>query len=140
MLNNRELWLLGIALYWAEGSKEKEYQSGIGVRFSNSDPRMIMLFLRWLRQCCHVKHEKIYFSIYIHETHKDRAREVKKYWSGVTKFPLDSFDQIYYKNHKVGTKRKNVGLLYNGLLRVNVRASSELNRRITGWIIGICEG
>src|SRR3989344_2585685 len=24
-LSERELWLIGIALYWAEGSKEKEY-------------------------------------------------------------------------------------------------------------------
>lgn len=139
-LSKRELWLLGIALYWAEGSKEKEYQSGIGVRFSNSDPRMIVLFLRWLKRCCDVKSERVYFSVYIHAMYKNRTMEVRKYWSDMTKFPLTSFKQVYFKNHNVQTRRKNAGILYNGLLRVNVRSSSELNRKITGWVIGICEG
>src|SRR3989338_3599097 len=47
-LSNRGLWLIGIALYWAEGSKEKEYNRGSRIIFSNSDPYMIKLFLKWL--------------------------------------------------------------------------------------------
>jgi len=47
-LTKRELWLIGIALYWAEGSKEKNYRSGSRTEFSNSDPYMIRIFLKWL--------------------------------------------------------------------------------------------
>src|SRR5258706_11803333 len=42
-LSKRELFLVGVSLYWAEGFK-KDSQVG----FANSDPKMINLFLRWL--------------------------------------------------------------------------------------------
>jgi len=137
LLSSRELWLFGIALYWAEGSKEKEYQPGSGVKFSNSDSRMIEVFIRWLIDCCGVSKEKITFDIYVHVVYKNRLNEIKKHWSEKTKFPISQFDKIYFKKHNIKTKRKNIGNLYNGLLRVNVMASSELNRRIAGWIMGV---
>lgn len=34
--------------YWAEGAKTKPWGRRIRVSFSNSDPGMIVLFLRWL--------------------------------------------------------------------------------------------
>ena len=42
-LNKRELFLVGAALYWAEGFK-KDNQAG----FASSDPDMIRLFLSWM--------------------------------------------------------------------------------------------
>jgi hypothetical protein len=44
-ISERELFIIGVVLYWAEGSKEKEYQPGSQLRFANSDPYMIKLFL-----------------------------------------------------------------------------------------------
>src|SRR5574343_181567 len=35
-ITKRELWLIGVVLYWAEGSKEKEYRPGSGINFNNS--------------------------------------------------------------------------------------------------------
>lgn len=137
-ITDRELWLLGIALYWAEGSKEKEDRPGSGVKFSNSDPKMINLFIRWLINCCGVNRNKIYFQIYIHEIYRNRLIRVKKYWANSTGFTMKDFCNVYFKRHNAKTKRKNRGDLYNGLLRVNVRASSGLNRKITGWVMGIC--
>lgn len=40
-LSERDLWLIGTALYWGEGDKEKNYRPGAGIRFSNSDHNMI---------------------------------------------------------------------------------------------------
>lgn len=51
---NRERWLIGIALYWAEGSKEKTYRTGSRVQLSNTDPAMIRLFIGWLADYCGV--------------------------------------------------------------------------------------
>ncbi len=42
-LSKRELFLIGLALYWAEGSK-----TGRRVIFVNSDPNMICLFITGL--------------------------------------------------------------------------------------------
>ena len=47
-LNDRELLLVGVALYWAEGSKEKPWRRGARVILINSDVSVIRVFLRWL--------------------------------------------------------------------------------------------
>jgi hypothetical protein len=61
MISKRELWLMGTMLYWAEGSKEKDYRPGSGVQFTNMDPLMICFFLRWLKEICGVDKKRAYF-------------------------------------------------------------------------------
>ncbi|MFC1612447.1 hypothetical protein ACFL29_01200 [Patescibacteria group bacterium] len=136
-LSQRELWLMGIMLYWAEGSKEKENNTGQGVQFTNSDPYMIKIFLKWLFEICKINVEKINLSIYIHENHRNNLNRVKKYWSYCTGLPINYFEKIYFKKHKPKTNRKNIGDSYYGILVIKVRASSTLNRKIQGWIRGI---
>ncbi|OGZ65652.1 MAG: hypothetical protein A3D34_00935 [Candidatus Staskawiczbacteria bacterium RIFCSPHIGHO2_02_FULL_33_16] len=132
-LSKRELWLIGVALYWAEGSKEKEYNPGSRMVFSNSDPYMIKLFLKWLINIIKVPREKIYFSIYIHESHKDNLERTVIHWSKYTDYPKQEFSKIYFKRNKINTKRKNIRENYFGLLRISVIESSTLNRKIQGW-------
>lgn len=139
-VSNRELFLIGVSLYWAEGSKEKSYCPGSGVSFSNSDGRMIKLFLLWLSQCCKIEKKDVKFEIYIHENNVGRVKEISTYWSKVTGLPIDNFSHVYFKKDKPKTKRKNTGELYFGNLRVKVRKSSDLNRKIAGWIDGIYKG
>jgi hypothetical protein len=67
LISQRELWLIGTMLYWAEGTKEKD-RHGSGVQFTNSDPQMIRLFLKWLSEICKIPKERIYFDIFIHES------------------------------------------------------------------------
>ena len=136
-ISNRELWLLGIALYWAEGSKEKEGRPGSGVIFVNSDYEMIILFLRWLTEIIGLKDDEIRCELYIHDSYRNEVSRFQKYWSEKTGLPLNHFDTVYYKRNKINTNRKNVGDLYNGQLRVKVCRSSTLNRRIAGWVRGI---
>ena len=136
-LSKREVWLIGTALYWAEGTKEKEHKPGSGAIFSNSDTYMIKLYLKWLLNILKIPKENIYFAIYLHENHKHRSDEVKKYWQTRTNFPIENFRHIYFKKHKIHTKRKNIGQNYFGLLKIAVMESSILNRKIQGWIEGI---
>jgi hypothetical protein len=136
-INERELWLIGIALYWAEGTKQKESNPSQKVRFSNSDPRMIKLFLKWLTEKCLVPLEELNLEIYIHETAK--IEEAKKYWSHVLNLPLTKFQKVRLKKHKIKTNRKNINKNYYGLLAINVKRSTNLNRKIMGWIEGICK-
>ena len=136
-LTSRELWLIGIALYWAEGSKEKDNHPGGGIIFSNSDPHMINIFIKWLLEVVKLPREKVYFNIVLHETNNHRVEEVKKYWLKYTGFKIESFGNIYFKKNKINTKRKNIGEKYFGLLRLSVKESSYLSRKIQGWIEGI---
>ncbi|OGZ72601.1 MAG: hypothetical protein A2908_03610 [Candidatus Staskawiczbacteria bacterium RIFCSPLOWO2_01_FULL_38_12b] len=136
ILSKRELWLIGIALYWAEGSKEKMSKSS-KVLFSNSDPYMIKIFIRWLIEAIKLPQEKISFNIVLHKNNKHRIQEVNNYWLKHTGFTSKSFGNMYFKKNIILTKRKNIGENYFGLLRVGVRESSTLNRKIQGWTEGI---
>ena len=138
-LSERERWLIGTALYWAEGSKEKEDRPGSGVQFMNHDPLMVKLFLQWLINICKIEKERIGFDIYIHEDRKPKIKEVVEFWAYNTEFPVTSFSHIYYKKNKINPNRKNIGDKYFGGVKVRVTASSELNRKIRGWVSGICK-
>ena len=136
-MTKRELWLIGTALYWAEGSKEKDYHPGSMLSFSNSDYRMISLYLKWLQNVLGVKMKDITCEIYIHDMYKNVVGRFRQFWSQKTGLPISYFDRVYFKRNKINTKRRNQGDLYNGLLRVKVLRSSTLNRRIAGWVSGI---
>jgi len=138
-ISDRELWLIGVALYWAEGSKEKEHNIGQGVIFSNSDFSMIKVFLKWLKESIKIGEENIKYEIYIHENLRDEVRKVKQYWSMVTNAPLKEFKRIYFKKNKISTKRKNIAENYYGQLRIRVNKSTNLNRKIAGWIEGMIQ-
>jgi hypothetical protein len=138
-LSQRDLFLIGVALYWAEGAKEKEYRPGSIFEFSNMDPKMIQVFLIWLKKACKIDENMLIFNIFLHQTHKVRLEEIRKYWSKITGFPVEKFTSVYWKRNKVKTNRKNTGEKYYGVLKIKVRRSSGLVRRITGWSEGIFE-
>lgn len=134
-IGRKELWLMGSMLYWAEGTKEKSNSSPAALKFSNSDPLMIKLFIRWLIEICKVPKNRITYELYIHENNKHRIAEVKAYWANV--LGVSDLPKIYFKRHNVKTRRKNIGSDYFGLIRVGVKESCFLNRKIAGWIEGI---
>ena len=136
VLNRDALWLTGVILYWAEGTKEKPHTPGSGIAFNNSDARMIGLFLRWLKEVAHVPDEMIRLDLYIHPSGDiDRAL---RFWSKKV-CVSSSRIRVYFKRHNPNPKRRNIGNEYNGLLRISVKRSSELNRRIDTWTIELCK-
>jgi hypothetical protein len=135
--SEREQWLIGIALYWAEGAKEKDYGTKALVSFSNSDPKMILFFLSWLKNTFSVNNSNLVYELYIHET-----ADIKKalnYWADVLSVSSKEI-RVYLKKNKIKTIRKNTGSGYFGLVRIKVKKSTNLNRRIAGWIEGVYEG
>lgn len=48
-LSDRELFLVGVALYWAEGCKDKPYDRREKATFINSDPQVVRVYLAWLK-------------------------------------------------------------------------------------------
>lgn len=136
-LSSRELWLLGTALYWAEGSKEKEYGPGLGLVFNNSDPAMIKFYLLWLERSLKIAQERISLTLYIHETKRQHLNDICGFWASYLDFQPSDIEGVYFKKSPIKTIRKNTGDLYRGTLRVRVRKSSELNRKVSGWIEGL---
>ncbi len=132
----RELWLIGVVLYWAEGSKQRESDISTGIVFGNSDPGMIRTFLHWLGHMG-VPNSDTHFELYVHDTRRTEALTFARWWAkqiGVS--PL-RINHIYFKRGNIKTNRKNIGDLYHGLLRIKVRSSTALNRQVNGWAQGV---
>lgn len=136
-ITERELFLAGVSLYWAEGTKDKPYARREKVIFVNSDPGTIRIFLRWL-ETQGVEPERLRFTVMIHETADVPAAE--DYWARLVGDPGRSrFTKTTIKRHNPKTLRKNVGDSYRGCLTVRVMRSADLYRRIEGAWYGIVE-
>lgn len=135
-ISDRELWFIGIALYWAEGSKQYDHSPSTAVTFNNSDSRMVAVFLRWLEQI-EVPASSIGFELYVHENRKSEVPEFKRWWVKELGISSSKLDRVYFKKGNPKTKRRNIGDSYHGLIRIRVKSSTALNRRISGWVHGI---
>ncbi|MFJ8363024.1 helix-turn-helix domain-containing protein [Streptomyces sp. NPDC093984] len=132
-LTARELFLIGVGLYWSEGAKAKP-GTHRRVIFVNSDPNMIKLFLAWL-DLLGVAKERRRFSVNIHES-ADIAK-AEAYWAGLVGIEVHDLLKTSLKRHNPRTNRTNTGEGYFGCLRVAVLRSADLHRRIEGWWYGI---
>ena len=87
-LSERELLVAGTALYAGEGGKGDH-----SVTFSNSDPRMVALFMLWFRQFFDIDESRLRVPLYLHEgLDLDLATTM---WSQVTGIPVEQFTQPY---------------------------------------------
>jgi hypothetical protein len=137
-ITDRELFLMGIMLYWGEGTKAREGNISQSVDFSNSDPKMCQFYMNWLESSLKIPTDMIAPRIYIHESKKDNEKEILKYWSnqiGMSekKFSKTCFTRTVYPRKN---KRKDAPE-YHGQLRIRIKKSTDLNRKIAGWIEGI---
>ncbi len=130
-LTKRELFLVGVALYWAEGFK-KDKQVG----FANSDPTMVKVFIKWLVECCGINLRDISLRVTLNISHEYRINDVQEYWAKVTKIDKRFFQKPFYQQVK-WKKTYDHPEEYFGVLRIKVRKSTDFLRRIHGWIEGL---
>lgn len=138
-ISSRELWLIGIILYWAEGSKQKEWNVSQQLQFTNSDPLMVSLYIKWLRNCLKISKKDISFSLALHENNKHRLPDIMKFWRKVSGLNMGLSDKVYFKRHNRSGFRHNLGDGYYGTARVAVLKSTNLNREVAGWVRGIAK-
>lgn len=126
-ISKKQLWLIGIMLYWAEGGKTQTM-----VRFSNSDPEMIKIMMVFFRKVCGVPETKFRGHIHIHP-HLD-YKEAEKYWSFTSGI---SHNQLY-KTYRIPSRssQNKKDSLPHGTFDIYVM-STELFYKITGWAKGI---
>jgi hypothetical protein len=87
-LSERDLLIAGVALYAGEGSKTPGE-----IRFANSDPRMIVLFLTWLRTFFDVDEARLRLKLYLHQGLDLEAANA--HWSALTGIPVAQFRTPY---------------------------------------------
>lgn len=136
-LSQRELFLIGVVLYWAEGTKKVGVRTSVPFEFANSDVEMCKLIIHWLRECCQVQSSDIILRLHIHQSHIAKEVALKNFWAKKLGMKAGSFSQSVVKKHSLKTVRKNTGSDYIGLISIRVKKSTDLNRRIMGWIYAI---
>ena len=129
-LTSREILIAGAIAYWCEGAKNKPYLRHDRVIFTNSDPALIRFFTRFL-EVAGISSDRLIYRVHIHESADVEAAQ--EYWLRVTGAKPDQFRRTALKRHNPVTVRKNVGDTYHGCLRVDVRTSAALYRKIEGW-------
>lgn len=131
-LSDRDLFIAGIILYWAEGFK-KDNRLG----FANSDPVMIKVFLRWLASQG-VPNDQIRLRVGLNISHKGRIAEVEKFWSQQTKIPLHQFQKAFFQKFK-WKKEFPRPEEYFGVIRIRANNQGNLFLKTQTWIKAVRE-
>jgi len=130
-LNDREMFLLGVGLYWGEGYRKYEM-----VGFTSGDKDIVKYIMRWLRLFITPNNDDFVLRVSINSSHENRVADIERYWSKITEVSLSQFS----KPSIVVAKQKKVYLnkdSYYGTLRIVVRRSVSLHRKLMGWIEGV---
>jgi len=124
ILSERDRFILGIALYFGEGSKTSH-----SVCFTNSDPYAVRFIKKWLMDFCNVEIQTIRCNLYLHDNlDEDKA---KKYWSKFLTVPISQFNKTYFVKNNENRLRHSKHI--NGICRLTVSRIDVL-RQILGWI------
>lgn len=117
-------------LYFAEGGKT---QRGL-VRFSNSNPDMIRIMMKFFKEICLVPQLKFRGHIHTHST--EQIGPAEKFWSQVSTISKTQFFKTYVKGSVASKGYKN-NLPY-GTFDIYV-CDTNLFLRIKGWTESICK-
>jgi len=138
-ISPRDLLMLGLSLYWAEGYKRPIVRNGREVTYhpvsiTNSDPKLVKAFLVFLRGVCGAPVSKIRADVRIFQHLNEDM--VLRYWSKELGIPRENFRRTY-----VGTSRSSMGKrpfnrLPYGVIQIRI-SDTNLFHKIMGWIEGL---
>lgn len=129
-ISPEELKLIGIILYLGEGGKAGRRI----VRLANSDPDVIRIMMRFLREVCGVDEAR--FRGHIHTFAHADINKTEKYWSQITGIPRNQFFKTYIKPSSASLQKRDT--LPFGTFDICV-SDTKLFLTIMGWIEKIKE-
>lgn len=99
--------IVGVTLWWAEGSKSRRDTRWKNARtypieITNTDPNIIKAFLKFLRNDIQVDEKRIHLQLQIHEG--DNQKKLENFWSKQTKIPKTRFNKTIIRptGNKIG--------------------------------------
>jgi len=131
-ISKRELMLIGIALYWAEGHKKSRWS----LRFTNSDPSMIRLIMRFFREICKIPEDKMKAAVQIHPN--TTSKKAINYWSKISGISRNNFNKTYSRVTPSSKFKRPPNTLPYGTLSIDV-CNIEIADKVKGWIRGIAK-
>jgi hypothetical protein len=130
MLSYKDLKLIGLSLYLAEGGRKEKNQ----VRISNSDPFTIEAIMRFFREVCEISENKIKAKIHLYP--QINHKRATLYWSKITKLPITQFTKPQIQISKASKGKRPRNTLPYGTLHLYI-TNTELTWKIKGWLEGI---
>lgn len=130
-LTNREIFLIGIALYWGEGFKKDNC-----VGLATSDPHAALFFIYWLELCFKIKKDDLITRVTANISYKNSIQQIQKYWSDTLNIELSQFSKPFFQNTSWKKVYENKNGYY-GVIRIKARKSVNLLRKIFGYFDGI---
>jgi len=100
-LNENKEYAFGCALFWAEGSKDRN-----STILTNTDGDMIVFFIKFLRKYFAVPNEKITLKLQYYDNEDLTVGEILDYWCKMLDVNLENFGKPtnrnkYYSNKKI---------------------------------------
>ena len=123
--NGSDLHLLGCMLYWGEGAKARNH-----LKFTNTDPHMLKLFMKFLRIEFELEDQDFYLNIMHHTTDEVEIERIKMYWRDWLNLSSDCGMNMQLKK---GTKSRKTRY-ENGICQISVNSSTEILQHIFGAI------
>jgi hypothetical protein len=99
------------------------------MEITNSDPNMIFLMVKWIEKIFKIKPKNLKARLNIYK--QQNEKEIIKFWSEITKIPIENFNKTFIKPNNKNYKKNN---LYYGTIKIYVPKSTNLKHKIFGWI------
>lgn len=109
----RDLLVALAVSYWCEGAKRKPWNRQQVVKWMNSDPLLVSLFLEGL-DVVGIPRDRLSLRLHIHETADEEA--ARQWWADHTGVPVEAFMRSTIKRHDPRTNRQNRTEEYRGCL------------------------
>ena len=113
IIDENSLLISGAMLYWAEGYNSKTNQSAI---FTNTNPDMVKIMLRFLRELLLVDNSKMKVMVRISE--KGDIKRAEEHWSKITELTMDRFQKPEIL--KLKDNSKSLERFPNGICRLSI--------------------
>ncbi len=112
-MDNNDLLLSGVMLYWAEGYNSNKSQNAV---FTNTDSAMVKIAMRFFRDILLVNEKRMKIMVRIGE--KGNIKKAEKYWAKVTNLPINRFQKPEIL--KLKENSKSLEKYPNGICRVSI--------------------
>ena len=130
--NEERLRVAGVMLYMAEGAKTTHL-----VDFTNSDPLLVGVFVKFLREICGVAESRLRVSLYAYANQNMEA--LNEFWSSITRIPTSQFTKPYVRALTANVRKREMprGLAHirysdKRLLELLKRWGQEISQELSG--------
>ncbi len=90
-VSEQKLKVAGLMIYWGEGGK----RNSSGIDLANSDPKMITIFLIFLRRLYKIDEKRL--RVYLYSYNSLPTQKLVTYWSTITHIPATQFTKPYIR-------------------------------------------